>query len=154
MTRYLDEFQVGEIHRSEPYLLDEEEILAFGRQYDPQPFHTDPEAAKDSYYGGLIASGFQTIAVAFAQFARLGMIVESSMGGPGLDEIRWLAPVRPGDRLTTQTQVTEVRPSRSRSDRGIMRMDFTVTNQDDERVCTFKSISILKRFAWTGTASE
>lgn len=145
MTRYLDEFKVGEILETDPVTLEAAEIIAFGKRYDPQPFHVDPELAKNSYYEGLIASGFQTIAIAFAQFARLGLIVDSSMGGPGLDEVRWHIPVRPGDRLHTTAEVLEVRPSRSKPDRGILRMAITVDNQGGETVCTYRTISFLKR---------
>jgi acyl dehydratase len=145
MTRYLDEFQVGETFATEPFVLGEDEIISFARAYDPQPFHVDTEAAKGSAYGGLIASGFQTTAIGFGQFARLGLIVESSMGGPGLDEVRWLAPVRPGDRLDTVVEVVEARPSRRNNDRGIVRFGFTINNQDGKTVCTFITNSILKR---------
>ena len=145
MTRYLDDFEVGEVFVADPVVLDEEEIISFAERYDPQPFHTDPKAAKDSYYKGLIASGFQTTVVAFSQFARLGLIVESSMGGPGLDDVRWLVPVRPGDRLHTQIEVLEVRPSKSKPDRGVIRFAFRVDNQAGETVCTFSSVGILKR---------
>ncbi len=144
MTRYLDEFKVGEIIKTDPVILNQAEIIAFAKLYDPQPFHVDPELAKSSFYEGLIASGFQTIAIAFAQFARLGLIVESSMGGPGLDEVRWLIPVRPGDELHTKADVLEARPSRSKPDRGILRMAITVRNQRDEIVCTYRTLSILK----------
>ncbi len=104
--RYLEDFTVGETITAEPVVLDSEEIISFGRRYDPQYFHTDMEAAAEGPYGGLIASGLQTIALGFAQFVRTGVLDGSSLGGPGLDEVRWTAPVRPGDTLHTEVEAT------------------------------------------------
>jgi acyl dehydratase len=125
-TRYLEDFEVGMVMETVPVVLTTDDIIEFALAYDPQTFHTDPEAAKSSPYGGLIASGLQTIAVAFGQFIRLGYFVESSLGGPATDDVEWLAPVRPGDELNTIVEVLEVRPSKSKPDRGVLRMQFTM----------------------------
>ena len=143
-TRYLEDFTVGEVLETAPVTLSADEIIAFAKLYDPQVFHTDPEAAKESPYGGLIASGLQTIAVAFGQFVRLGYIVDSSLGGPAADNIEWLAPVRPGDELHTTAEVLEVRPSKSKPDRGIMRFQLNMS-VDGAPVVRFVSTSFLRR---------
>ena len=127
-----------------PVALSADEIIEFAELYDPQKFHTDPQAAKSSPYGGLIASGLQTIAVAFGQFIRLGYFVESSLGGPATDDVEWLAPVRPDDTLHTTVEVLEVRPSNSKPDRGILRMQFTM-RVDDAPVVRFISTTFLRR---------
>ena len=145
MTRYFDEFEVGDVFKTEPITLDAAEIIDFAVKLDPQSFHVDEQAAKASPFGGLIASGFHTMSAAWGQFLRLGLIADSGMGGPGLDEVRWPAPVRAGDRLETEVEVLEVRPSRSKPDRGIIRWRFTVRNQEGKTVCTFTGISFIKR---------
>jgi acyl dehydratase len=143
-TRFLEDFTVGEVMETVPVTLRADEIIAFAQLYDPQTFHTDPEAAKASHYGGLIASGLQTIAVAFGQFIRLGYYAESSLGGPATDDVEWLAPVRPGDALSTSVEVLEVRPSKSKPDRGILRLQFN-TAVDGTTVVRFNSTTFLRR---------
>ena len=141
---YFEDFYVGRHFTTEPATLNEAEIIAFAEKYDPQPMHTDEELAKQSVYGGLIASGFQTISVGVGQWLRTGHQEGTGMGGPGMREIRWLAPVRPGDALHTTVEVTQARPSRSKPDRGIVRTDFTMRN-DREIVATFATIVMLRR---------
>ncbi len=143
-TRFLEDFQVGEVMETVPVTLLAGEIIEFARAYDPQTFHTDPEAAKSSPYGGLIASGLQTVAVAFGQFIRLGYFAESSLGGPATDDVDWLAPVRPDDELTTTVEVLEARPSKSKPDRGIVRLKFTTT-VGGSPVVRFISTTFLRR---------
>jgi len=143
-ARYLDEFEVGQVFETEPVTLSEEDIIGFAERYDPQMFHTDAEAAKDSFYGGLIASGHQTIGTAFAQFIRIGVFGENSLGGPAMDNVRWLAPVRPGDTLVTEAEVLDVRPSKSRPDRGVIRMAFR-TSVDGAVVSSFDTTTFLRR---------
>jgi len=106
--------------------------------------HTDPEGAKDTYFKGLIASGHQTIGVAFAQFIRLGLFAENSLGGPAMDEVRWTAPVRPGNALVTTVEVLEIRESKSRADRGIIRLQFR-TRADGLDVSSFTTTTFLRR---------
>ncbi len=143
-ARYLEEFSPGDTFATEPVTLDEASIIEFGRRYDPQVFHIDPEGAKSSAYGGLIASGHQTIGTAFAQFIRLGLFAENSLGGPAMDEVRWFAPVRPGDTLNTQVEVLETRESSSRPDRGIIRLEFLIS-VGDTLVSSFRTTTFLRR---------
>ena len=110
-TRFLDDLNPGDRFTSPGITLTEAEIIDFALRYDPQSFHLDAVAAAESPYGGLIASGFQSLALCFRLFIQSGILAESSMGSPGIDELRWLAPVRPGDTLHTEVDVLEVRPS-------------------------------------------
>jgi len=142
---YFDDFKPGDRVESAPLLITEELILEFARFYDPQIFHTDPEAAKATIYGGLIASGLQTIALTFKLYFETGVLAACSLGSPGLDEVRWKAPVRPGDTLRVVVDVLEVRPSTSKPDRGIVRVRYTTLNQRDETVMTINGNQLLRR---------
>ena len=144
-TRYLDDLTAGDRFVSGGFTFTEAAIIDFAFRYDPQPFHLDANAAADSPYGGLIASGFHTIAVCFRLFIQNGIFAQSSIGSPGLDELRWLAPVRPGDTLHSVVEVLEVRPSSSKPDRGIARMRYTAVNQRGETVLSFIGNNLLKR---------
>ncbi len=147
LSRYLDDFKVGEVFRLGGYTFTEGEIIDFALRFDPQPFHLDVAAAGDSIYGGLIASGFQSIAICFRMFIQSGILAQSSMGSPGIDDLRWLAPVRPGDTLHTEVEVVEIKPSRSKPDRGIARLRYSAINQHDETVARFVLNHLLKRRA-------
>jgi len=136
-ARFLDDFTPGQRFCTGGITLTEAEIIDFAWRYDPQPFHLDTGAAERSPYGGLIASGFQSLALCFRLFIQSGMLAESSMGSPGIDELRWLAPVRPGDTLHCAVEVLEVRPSSSKPDRGIARFKYQAINQRDEVVLSF-----------------
>ncbi len=144
-TRYLDDLTPGQRFTSPGLTLSEAEIIDFAWRYDPQPFHLDATAALGSPYGGLIASGFQSLAICFRLFIQSGVLAESSMGSPGIDELRWLAPVRPGDTLHSEIEVLEVRPSSSRPDRGIARLKYQAVNQRSETVLTFIVNHLLRR---------
>jgi acyl dehydratase len=144
-TRYFDDLQVGQRFVSAGITLSESEIIDFAWRYDPQRFHLDVNAAADSPYGGLIASGFQSMVLCFRLFIQGGVLAESSLGSPGIDELRWLAPVRPGDTLHTVVEVLEVRPSSSKPDRGIARLKYQGVNQRDEAVLSFIINHLLKR---------
>ncbi len=144
---YFDDFEPGQVFNSKGVSLSESQILDFALLYDPQPFHLDKEAAAEGPFNGLIASGFQTLALAFRIFYQANVINACSMGSPGLDELRWVRPVRPGDTLKVRATVKEKRPSRSKPDRGTMIMDYEVLNQLDEVVMTFTAIHILARKA-------
>lgn len=135
---YLEDYTVGRVFETAPVTLEADEIIWFARQYDPQPFHTDPETAKDTVFGGLIASGFQTVAVATGQFIATGAVAETGLGGPGLDDIRWTAPVRPGDTLRTVVEVAEARVTKSDPGRGVVRLAFAVSTDAGE-VATFSA---------------
>lgn len=144
-TRYLDDLTPGDRFTSGGLTLTEAEIIDFAFRYDPQPFHLDTNAAADSPYGGLIASGFQSIAICFRLFIQSGIFRESSIGSPGLDELRWLAPVRPGDTLHSVVEVLEVRVSSSKPGQGIARLLYKAVNQRGETVLSFIGNNILKR---------
>ena len=144
-NNYLDDLKKGDRFESGGYTFTESGIVEFAFAYDPQPFHIDAEAARKSNYGGLIASGFQTLAVAFRLVYQTGFVRDASMGGPGMDELRWLKPVRPGDTLRCTAEVLEVQPSRSKPDRGILKLALAARNQADETVMTVTFIILLKR---------
>jgi acyl dehydratase len=144
--RYLEDFAAGDEIISGGRTLTEEAIISFASQYDPQSFHIDAEAAKATSYGGLIASGFQTLAVGFRLFIDTGTIAGTSIGSPGMDDVRWTKPVRPGDTLRTIVRVLEARRSASKPDRGIVRFAVTVRNQHAEDVMTLAtSVFVLRR---------
>lgn len=144
-TRYLDDLTPGQQFTTPGVTLTEAEIIDFAWRYDPQSFHLDANAAADSPYGGLIASGFQSLAVCFRLFIQSGVLAESSLGSPGIDELRWLAPVRPGDTLHCTIEVLEVRPSSSKPDRGIARLRYQAVNQRQEAVLSFIVNHLLRR---------
>jgi acyl dehydratase len=143
--RYFDDFAPGERFQTRGVTITESGIIDFALTYDPQPFHIDVEAARQSPYGGLIASGFQTLALGFRMAMEAGIFRAASMGSPGFDELRWLKPVRPGDTLHTELEVIDKTPSRSKPDRGIVRVAYRIKNQHDEVVLTFVSMHLLKR---------
>lgn len=143
--RYLDDLTAGERFTTAGITLTEAQIIDFAMMYDPQAFHLDTDAAARSPYGGLIASGFQTIALTFRLFIQTGVLADSSLGSPGIDELRWLAPVRPGDTLRAEVEVLEVKPSRSRTDRGIARLRYTTLNQHGETVASYIVNHLLRR---------
>jgi acyl dehydratase len=144
-TRYLDDLAAGQRFSTPGVTLSESEIIDFAWRYDPQPFHLNALAAAESPYGGLIASGFQSLAVCFRLFIQSGVLAGSSMGSPGIDELRWLAPVRPGDTLHSEIEVLEIRPSSSKPDRGIARLKYQAVNQRGETVLTFIINHLLRR---------
>lgn len=144
---YFEDFTVGREFRTDGVTVTEGQIIEFALTFDPQPFHLDVEAAKQSIYGGLIASGFQTIALTFRLFAQTRALAVGSLGSPGVDEIRWLRPVRPGDTLRATVQVVEQRPSSSKPDRGLVRMHWITINQRGEPVLTMTSMQLVRRRA-------
>ena len=144
-SRYLDDLTPGQRFTSPGLTLSEAEIIDFAWRYDPQPFHLDANAAAESPYGGLIASGFQSLAICFRLFIQSGLLADSSLGSPGIDELRWLAPVRPGDTLHSEIEVLEARPSKSKPDRGIARLRYHAVNQRGEVVLSFIVNHLLRR---------
>jgi len=143
--RYFDDFEIGERMVTAGITLTESLIIDFAMRYDPQPFHIDVEAAKASNYGGLIASGFQTLALGFRMVLETGIFRACGMGSPGFDELRWLKPVRPGDTLHSELEVIDKKPSASKPDRGMLRMRYRIRNQRDEDVITFTSMQLTRR---------
>ena len=143
--RYFEDFKPRDRFISPGITVTESMIIDFALAYDPQPFHLDCKAAAASHFGGLIASGFQTLALGFRSFLQLGLFSACGMGSPGLDELRWLRPVRPGDTLRSEVEVVEARPSRSKPDRGILVMAFKIRNQRDEDVLTMRTLQLTRR---------
>ena len=144
-ARYFDDFAVGERFVTGEETLSEAEIVAFARRFDPQPIHVDPEGAAHGPYGGLIASGFQTMALGFRLFYELGVIDRACVGGPGIDNVRFHRPARPGDSIHAIATIAETRASRSKPDRGYLRMAYDVRNQRDEPVLSYEIVHILMR---------
>jgi acyl dehydratase len=142
---YLEDFAPGWVRESPPRTLTKDEIIGFARQYDPQPFHVDEDAATRSVFGGLIASGWQTIAIMMRLMWDTFLAETASLGSPGCDEIRWLKPVRAGDTLRARFTVTEVVPSRSKPDRGIVRTVTEVINQHGDIVMTVRGLGMFGR---------
>ena len=142
---YFDDLPKGYTFETGTRTLSEDDIIGFARQWDPQTFHTDPEAAKASPYGGLIASGFHTLLTAFNLTLGANVWNEASMGSPGMDSLRWIRPVRPGDTLRVRIEVTSSTPSQSRDDRGRTGFQHTVLNQNGEVVMTYHCVNILAR---------
>jgi acyl dehydratase len=142
---YFEDFRVGETVEIGRHVLTEAEILDFARKYDPQPFHTDPERAKTSIYGGLIASGWQTCAIAMRVLCDGYLNGAASMGSPGMEEIRWMKPVRPGDTLIVKRTIEEARPT-SKPDRGLVLSRTDVYNQRDEHVMMMRGYGLFGRY--------
>ncbi len=143
--RWFDDFHPGDVAEFGDDELTQAEIIGFAERYDPQIFHTDPEAAKASAYGGLIASGWQTAAVMMRLLVAHFIPANASLGSPGVDELRWPLPVRPGDRLRVRLTVQEAVGSRSRPDRGVVRLFTEVLNQRAEVVMTMRGMLLLRR---------
>lgn len=142
--RWFEDFRVGEVFEFGDYRITEQEIVEFARRYDPQPFHLDAAAAAQSHFGGLVASGWMTGSVLMRMVCDHFISPEASMGSPGLDQLRWLKPVRPGDRLRARVTVIEVRPSRSKPDRGSMLVRQEAINQADEVAMSVEGWAMLR----------
>ena len=140
-----EDFHVGDRSQLGTHTFDESEILAFGRQYDPQPFHADPVLAKDTVFGGLIASGWHTCAVAMRLMVQTYISRTVSLGSPGIDAIRWLKPIRAGDTLTYSRIVLETRASASRPGVGLVNHRFEAVNQAGELVLTMEGWGMFGR---------
>ncbi|MDP6343695.1 MAG: MaoC family dehydratase [Alphaproteobacteria bacterium] len=143
-TTFFDDLEVGDRLAADGYLMTEAEIVEFGGKFDPRPIHTDPTAARQSLFGGLIASGIHTLAA----WNRLRFQAEDGLAmlaGLGLDEVRYAAPVRPGDRLSLRAECIEKTPSASKPDRGIMRFRHVLTNQRGEETMSLASIMMVAR---------
>ncbi len=130
--RTFEDFEVGMILRLNKYFVSEEEIIEFATKFDPQPQHTNPEAAKDTVMNGLLASGWHTTAIFMRMQCDAFLIQSSSIVSPGTDEIRWLSPVRPGDTLHGTNEIIAKRPFRSKPDRGIVTSSVVIMNKDGE----------------------
>jgi acyl dehydratase len=143
---YFEDLVVGTETDFGHYDVTREEVLDFARQYDPQPFHLSDEAAAKTHFGRLAASGWHTCAMTMALMARHVVAEEQAgLGSPGIDELRWLKPVYPGDRLHVRSTILETRPSRSKPEIGSFRSQVEVTNQDGVAVLRFISIVLIRR---------
>ena len=143
--RYLDDFSVGERFTSDGVTVTESLIVDFALRYDPQPFHLDAEAAKHTVFAGLVASGFHTMALTYRMFYQLGEVRACMIAASGIDELKWLGPVRAGDTIHVEAEVLEVRPSRSKLDRGTLRIGYTTRNQRGEAVLFMNIPHIARR---------
>ena len=142
--RYFDDYVPGMTHDCGSVSVSRAEIISFATQFDPQPFHVDPEAAARGPFGGLIASGWHTAALVMRQLVDHYLSAEASLGSPGMDEIRWLGPVRPGNTLRVQATVAEARRSQSRPDRGIIKTVIEAVNQDGRMVMRATGTNFLR----------
>ena len=143
---YFEDLEVGAETYFGAYEVTREEVLEFARKYDPQPFHLSDEAAAKTHFGRLAASGWHTCAMTMATLVRhMGDAPQAGLGSPGVDELRWLKPVYPGDTLHVRGKIIETRPSRSKPDLGSFRTEMIVTNQDEVPVLTFTSIVLIRR---------
>jgi len=146
-NRFFEDYVPGNVHELGSIGITADEIIEFARRYDPQPFHTDPEAARQTQFGGLIASGWQTAGLMMRLIVERYLSHVASLASPGVDELRWTQPVRPGDTLSVRATVLEARPSQSKPDRGLIRTLFEVLNQRGEVVMSVTGMNMLKRRA-------
>ncbi|MDF1732527.1 MAG: MaoC family dehydratase [Minwuia sp.] len=146
MSRWFEDIEVGQVSETDSYTMTKQEIIEFATEFDPQPFHMDEEAAKQSVFRGLCASGWHTAGILMRlQVLSRGGDDGGSMGSPGFDDLRWLKPVRPGDTLRVRSTCVEKTPSRSRPDRGSAVFLAEVINQKDEVVMDARLIGIIRK---------
>ncbi len=145
IDRHYEDFHIGQEFRSPGKTFTESEILEFAFKYDPQPFHIDLQAAEASQYGGLIASGWHVMAVAFRLFTMTDALGPASEGAPGIDDLRWRLPVRPGDTIRTVATVEAMRLSGSRPGIGLVTIGYRVENQKGETVASMRAVQFMQR---------
>ena len=143
--RYLEDYVKGDIHRLGSIAVEKDEVIAFAQRFDPQSFHVNQQAARLTPFGGIIASGWHTAALTMRLFVEHYLTHVASLGSPGIDELRWLKPVRPGDTLSARVTVLEAVRSKSKPDRGAITSLIEVSNQAGEVVMTFKCVNIIRR---------
>jgi acyl dehydratase len=143
--KYFEDIAVGQVLAFGGYEVTREEVLAFAEKYDPQPFHLSDEAAAKTYFGRLSASGWHTCAMTMAMFvAAMKEHPQAALGAAGVDELRWLKPVYPGDTLRCESEVLEKTQSRSKPEMGSVRSQMRVFNQDGDKVLTFTAIGLIR----------
>jgi acyl dehydratase len=142
---YWEDFKPGDTAPMGEKTIDRAEMIAFARLYDPQPFHIDEEAARQSTYGGLIASGWHTVALVMRMMVDSYLNAAASLGSPGVDNVRWLKPVRPGDTIRAMRTVVETRASGSRPEMGLVKSRWEVFNQSDQLVMTMEGYGMFER---------
>ena len=143
--RYFEDFVPGAIAEFGPVEVDEAEVVAFAERYDPQPIHIDPDAAEKGPFGGLIASGWHTASLVMRLLVDNYLARDASLASPGIDELRWLWPVRPGDQLRVRATVIEARRSQSKPDRGLVRTKIETWNQDGRVVMSMLAMNLFRR---------
>jgi acyl dehydratase len=141
-NRYFEDYVVGSIHEFGSIAVTEEEVIAFARRYDPQVFHVDPEGAKNTRFGGLVASGWHTAGLMMRLLVDNVVSAVASLGSPGVNDLRWTKPVRPGDELSIRVTIRDARRSRSKPDRGMITHFVEVLNQNGEVVMTMESVGM------------
>jgi acyl dehydratase len=144
-VRYWEDFKVGEVERIGEKRVERDEVVDFARQYDPQPFHIDETAAKRSVYGGLIASGWHTCAMVMRMMCDAYLAQAASVGSPGIENLKWLKPVRPGDTISARRTTLDTRASKSKPDIGIVNNLWEVFNQKGEMVMSMQGHGMFKR---------
>jgi acyl dehydratase len=141
---YFEDYPVGAVFVGGPVEVSERDILDFARRYDPQPMHVDKEAAEAGLFGGLIASGWHTGSLMMQMLARHFVPTPGNLPSPGVDELRWVRPVRAGDRLSLRVTVDSARRSRSKPDQGVVTSLVEVLNQNGEVVMSLKPVSLMR----------
>ena len=142
---YFEDFPIGERHEYGTRTVTEDEIVRFANDFDPQAFHIDKAAAEASFFGGIIASGWHTCSIAMRLICDGFLLDSASLGSPGVDEIRWKKPVRPGDALTLFGTTTIAKPSSSKPDRGVLTNVIELVNQHGETVMTMSAMTMIRR---------
>ena len=143
--RYFEDYVEGDVHQFGPITVELDEVIAFATRFDPQTMHTDPEAARHTPFGGLIASGWHTAGLMMRLYVEHYLTHVASLASPGLDELRWLKPVRPGDTLSVRVTVLKAVASKSKSDRGAVTSFVEVINQTGEVVMTLKPVNFIAK---------
>src|SRR4051794_21216102 len=144
-ARYFEDYEPGAVYTAGALHVTESDVIDFARRYDPQPMHTDPDFAARGRFGGLIASGWHTGAMMMRLFADNFLSPASSLASPGLDELRWHLPVRPGDTLSLRITILSARPSRKNPQQGVLRSLVEVLNQTGAVVMSLKPVSLVRR---------
>jgi acyl dehydratase len=147
---WFEDFAPGQVFEMPGVTMTEPKIIDFASRWDPYPFHIDHEAAKQHAFGGLFSSGFHTLCLTFRQFADAGVLANCAYAGAGLDKLRWLRPVRPGDTIRTKAEVLEIKPSTARNDIGRVVMRHDALNQHDETVMSVLCTHVVKCRPQTG----
>jgi len=142
---FFEDYQEDTVIEMGPVYVEEAEMIEFALRYDPQQMHIDPEDAKKGPYKGLIASGWHTCSLVMGELVKNYFSPSSSLGSPGIDELQWLKPVRPGDRLTVRATILETKRSHSKPDRGLVRTLVEASNQQQEKVVSFKALNFMLR---------
>ena len=150
---YWEDFVAGNVAHYGPRTITREEIVAYAAEFDPQPMHVDEEAARATMLGGLIASGWHLCALQMRMIADGFVLASASLGSPGVEEVKWLRPVRPGDRLVVRATVLETRPSGSRPGMGFVKFRYEMLDQSDACVMTFVSAMMIARRGFTPAAA-